>query len=130
MEVIGLRRLPGGLGMLTYRVTNEGDGQAWFNELHGSKDWMSFTYQAATDITLTDPAAGRRYLPGRLQVPREDEGVDFSCACTDVSGVRPSTEKFGPGQAREFWSLFELPAGAADLTVKIAGFRELRVPVR
>lgn len=130
MAVTGLRRLPGGLGLLTYRVTNEGDTEAWFNELHQARDWMSFKYQAATDVTLTDTAAARQYLPGRLQVPADDGGTDSYCACTDVSGVRLSTEKFGPGQGRDFWSLFELPAEAATLKVKIATFRDLQVPVQ
>lgn len=129
MAVNGLRRLPGGLGLLTYTVTNEGDGEAWFNELHQAEDWMSFKYQAATNVTLTDEAAGRQYLPGRLQVPTDD-GVDSYCACTDVSGVRLATEKFGPGQSRQFWDLFELPADASARTVRIAGFKELQVPVR
>ncbi|GGP08957.1 hypothetical protein GCM10012278_42660 [Nonomuraea glycinis] len=129
LAVNGLRRLPGGLGLLTYTVTNEGDGEAWFNELHLAKDWMSFKYQAASNITLTDETARRAYLPGRLQVPTGD-GVDSYCACTDVSGVRLATEKFGPGQSRRFWGLFELPADASARTVKIAGFKELQVPVR
>ncbi|MFD1500065.1 OmpA family protein [Streptosporangium lutulentum] len=130
MEVTGLRRIPGGLGLLTYRVTNEGDGEAWFNELHHAKDWVSFKYQAATNVTLTDVTAGRRYLPGRLQVPTDDGGVDSYCACTDVSGVRLGTEKFGPGQEREFWNLFALPADASTMKVKIASFRDLQVPVQ
>ncbi|MFC4123098.1 OmpA family protein [Nonomuraea zeae] len=130
MRVTGLRRLPGGLGLLTYRVKNAGDAEAWFNELHTARDWMSFKYQAATNITLTDPATRRQYLPGRLQVPADGGGADFYCACTDVSGVRLSTEKFGPGQEREFWSLFALPGDATALQVQIATFRELRVPVR
>jgi outer membrane protein OmpA-like peptidoglycan-associated protein len=130
MRVTGLRRLPGGLGLLTYRVKNEGDAEAWFNELHQARDWMSFKYQAASNITLTDAATRRRYLPGRLQVSADDGDTDSYCACTDVSGVRLSTEKFGPGQEREFWSLFALPDAATTLQVKIATFRELRVPVQ
>jgi outer membrane protein OmpA-like peptidoglycan-associated protein len=130
MAVNDLRRLPGGLGLLTYTVTNEGDSEAWFNELHQAEDWMSFKYQAATNVTLTDEAAGREYLPGRLQVPADDGGVDSYCACTDVSGVRLATEKFGPGRSRQFWALFELPADASARTVRIAGFKELQAPVR
>jgi hypothetical protein len=41
-----------------------------------------------------------------------------------------STEKFGPGQAKEFWDLFALPEDAAALNVKIADFRELEVPIQ
>ncbi|MEV4218259.1 OmpA family protein [Nonomuraea sp. NPDC049725] len=129
LEVTGLRRLPDGLGLLTYRVKNEGGAEAWYNELHRAKDWMSFKYQAATAVTLTDERGKRRYLPGRLQVPAENGGVDAYCACTDVSGVRLSSEKFGPGQEREFWGLFELPAATGELTVEIAGFGPLRVPL-
>ncbi|GIH60815.1 OmpA family protein [Microbispora siamensis] len=130
MEVTGLRGLPGGLGLLTYRIANEGDGEAWFNELHHARDWMSFRYQAATNVTLTDVKAGRRYLPGRFQVPADGGGIDSYCACSGLSGVRSSTEKFRPGQVREFWGLFALPEDSATLNVGIAGFRELRVPVR
>ncbi|WP_176993616.1 OmpA family protein [Nonomuraea jiangxiensis] len=129
MEVTGLRRLPGGLGLLTYRITNDGDREAWFNELHGARDWMSFKYRAAFNVTLTDVEAGRQYLPGRLQVPTGDD-IDSYCACTDLSGVRLSSPKFGPGEAKEFWDLFALPAGATALNVKIASFRELTVPVQ
>ncbi|MFI6735969.1 OmpA family protein [Nonomuraea sp. NPDC050451] len=125
MQVTGLRRLPGGLGLLTYRITNEGNAETWFNELHHSRDWMSFKYQAAFNVTLTDVAARRAYLPGRLQVSE-----DSYCACTDLSGVRLATEKFGPGEEKEFWGLFALPEGATSIQVKIGSFRDLRVPVR
>ncbi|MEO3876737.1 OmpA family protein [Nonomuraea sp. B12E4] len=130
MEVTGLRRLSGGLGLLTYRITNEGGAEAWYNELHHAPDWLSYKYQAASNVRLTDVAADRQYLPGRLQVPTDDGGVDSYCACTDVSGVRISTEKFGPGQAREFWGLFALTEGGSTMQVKIADFRELQVPVQ
>ncbi|MDR8414359.1 OmpA family protein [Nonomuraea sp. 3-1Str] len=128
MEITGLRKLPGGLGLLTYRITNQGAEEAWFNELHHAKDWMSFKYQAAFNVTLTDVEARRRYLPARLQVA-DGDSVDSYCACTDVSGVRLSTEKFGPGRQREFWSLFALPETAGTLKVKIADFADLQVPV-
>ncbi|MBB5078891.1 OmpA family protein [Nonomuraea endophytica] len=129
MEITGLRRLPGGLGLLTYTVANEGTAEAWFNDLHNGQDWQSYKYQAASAVVLTDQANRRRYLPGRLQVPTGDEAGSY-CACTDVSGVRLSTEKFGPGQKREFWGLFALPDSASALSVKIAGFRELQVPIQ
>ncbi|MFI9839869.1 OmpA family protein [Nonomuraea sp. NPDC051941] len=130
MKVTGLRRLTGGLGLLTYRVKNDGSAEAWFNELHQAQDWMSFKYRAAFNVRLTDVAARRRYLPGRLQVPAESGGVDAYCACTDVSGVRLSTTKFGPGAEKEFWGLFELPDSATTMRVKIGSFRDLQVPVR
>ena len=50
MEVTGLRRLPGGLGLLTYSITNEGSGEAWFNELHHAQDWVAYKYQAAINV--------------------------------------------------------------------------------
>ncbi|MEQ4722143.1 OmpA family protein [Nonomuraea sp. B19D2] len=130
MEITGLRRLPGGLGLLTYRIENQGAGEAWFNELHHARDWMSFKYQAASNVTLTDVAARRQYLPARLQVADDKGGFDSYCACTDVSGVRLNTEKFGPGQQREFWSLFALPEAATTLKVKIGSFRDLQVPIQ
>ncbi|MFD1938238.1 OmpA family protein [Nonomuraea mangrovi] len=129
LEITGLSRLPGGLGLLTYTITNQGSAETWYNDLHDAQDWESYKYQAASNVRLTDAAARRQYLPGRLEVPTDD-GVDFYCACTDVSGVRISTEKFAPGQTRVFWSLFALPDNARNLTVKIASFRDLDVPVR
>ncbi|NRQ33773.1 OmpA family protein [Nonomuraea sp. NN258] len=129
LEVTGLRRLPGGVGLLTYTVTNRGPEESWYNELHDAQDWEAYKYQAAGNVRLTDVAARRLYLPGRLQVPTDD-GVDSYCACTDVSGVRVSTEKFAPDQSRTFWSLFDLPDDARTLNVKIATFQELSVPVQ
>ncbi|NUW38639.1 OmpA family protein [Nonomuraea rhodomycinica] len=129
LRITGLRRLDGGMGLLTYTVTNDGSAEAWFNELHHAQDWESYKYQAAGDVRLTDVAGRRRYLPGRLQVPT-DGGVDSYCACTDVSGVRAGTEKFAPGQTREFWGLFALPETARTLDVRIASFRDLQVPIR
>ncbi|MBB5480752.1 OmpA family protein [Micromonospora parathelypteridis] len=128
LGVTGLRRLPGGLGLLTYKITNQGSAETWFNDLHHAQDWEAYKYQAATNIRLTDVAAHRQYLPGRLEVPTDD-GVDFYCACTDVSGVRINTEKFAPGQTREFWNLIALPDTPATLRVKIGLFRELDVPI-
>ncbi|MEV4075208.1 OmpA family protein [Nonomuraea fuscirosea] len=129
LEVTGLRRLPGGLGLLTYTITNEGAAETWFNDLHRTQDWEAYKYRAATNVRLTDVAARRQYLPGRLEVPTDD-GVDFHCACTDLSGVRLSTGKFAPGRAREFWNLFALPGTTETLKVKIGPFGDLQVPVR
>ncbi|NUP82354.1 MAG: OmpA family protein [Nonomuraea sp.] len=129
LEVTGLRRLAGGLGLLTYTIKNEGAAEVWYNDLHHAQDWESYKYQAAGNVRLTDVAARRRYLPGRLLVPTGN-GVDSYCACTDVSGVRLATEKFAPGQARDFWSLFALPDDATSLKVTIGStFPALRVPV-
>lgn len=130
MEVTGLRRLPGGLGLLTYKITNKGSSEAWFRDLHHAQDWEAYKYQAATNVRLTDLAARRQYRPGRLEVPTDD-GVDSYCACTAVSGVRINTEKFAPGQTREFWTLFALPDTADTLRrVKIGPFRDLNVPTQ
>lgn len=129
MEITGLRRLPGGVGVLTYTITNEGSAEAWFNDLGWGQDWQSYKYKAASNIRLTDVAARRQYLPGRLQVAT-DNGVDAYCACTETSGVRLGTEKFAPGQTREFWGLFALPDDAQSLKVKVATFRDLQVPIR
>ncbi|MEV4096094.1 OmpA family protein [Streptosporangium saharense] len=128
LEVTGLRRLPGGIGLLTYTITNEGSAETWYNDLHRAQDWETYRYQAASNVRLTDVGARRRYPPGRLQVPTSG-GVDDYCACTDVSGVRIGTEKFAPGQSRTFWSLFALPDDATTLTVGIASFGDLQVPV-
>ncbi|MFF5208629.1 OmpA family protein [Streptosporangium sp. NPDC000396] len=129
MKITGLRRLPGGIGLLTYTITNEGSAETTYNDLHHAQDWQSYKYQAASNVRLTDVAARRQYLPGRLEVPA-DGGVDYYCSCTDLSGVRIRTETFAPGQTREFYGLFALPDNATTLNVKIAGFRDLEVPVR
>lgn len=129
MEVTDLRRLPGGLGLLTYKITNQGSAETWFTDLHHAQDWEAYKYQAASNVRVTDVAARRQYLPGRLEVPTDD-GVNFYCACTDVSGVRISTEKFAPGQTREFWNLIALPDTPDALQVKIGPFRDLHVPIR
>ncbi|MET7704636.1 OmpA family protein [Micromonospora sp. NPDC005413] len=129
MQVTGLRRLPGGLGLLTYKITNDGSAETWFRDLHHAQDWEAYKYQAATNVRMTDVAAHRQYLPGRLEVPT-DNGVDFYCACTDVSGVRISTEKFAAGQTREFWNLFALPDTADTLKVTVGPFRDLHVPIQ
>ncbi|MBG6065946.1 OmpA family protein [Micromonospora ureilytica] len=128
MNVTGLRRLPAGLGLLTYTITNEGSSEAWFRELHHAQDWEAYKYQAATNVRLTDVTARRQYLPGRLEVPT-DNRTDFYCACTAVSGVRISTEKFAPGQTREFWNLFALP-DTTTINAKIGPFRDLHIPIR
>ncbi|MEW1845441.1 OmpA family protein [Nonomuraea angiospora] len=129
MEVSGLRRLPGGLGLLTYKITNQGSAETWFTDLHHAQDWEAYKYQAASNVRVTDVAARRQYLPGRLEAPTGN-GADFYCACTDVSGVRISTEKFAPGQSREFWTLFALPDTAGPLKVKIGPFRDLQIPIQ
>ncbi|MFE3450493.1 OmpA family protein [Nonomuraea sp. NPDC059194] len=128
LEITGLRRLPGGMGVLTYTITNKGSAEAWFHELNRD-DRNSYKYISATNVRLTDIAARRQYLAGRLQVVT-DNGVDAYCACTGLSGVRLSTGNFPPGQTREFWGLFALPDDAQSLKVKIATFRDLQVPVQ
>ncbi|MBB6352038.1 outer membrane protein OmpA-like peptidoglycan-associated protein [Nonomuraea muscovyensis] len=127
-EITGLRRLPGGLGVLTYRLTNRGEREAWHHRLNWSSEWMSYRYQAASNVRLTDQAERRQYLPGRIEVAGDDGPVTY-CACTEMAGVRLSTGKFAPGEAREFWSLFGLPATASRLTVKISDFPATEVAV-
>ncbi|WP_049556519.1 hypothetical protein [Nonomuraea sp. SBT364] len=55
----------------------------------------------------------------RLQVP-DGDGVDLHCTCTDTSGVRLFSSRFGPRQARDFWALFEL-ASPADRAARAVG---------
>ncbi|WP_197093730.1 OmpA family protein [Nonomuraea sp. SBT364] len=129
LRVTGLRRLPDGLGLLTYRIGNEGTEEVSIQELHQAQDWMSFNRRAAQNIVLTDAERGRLYRPGRLQVP-DGGDVDLYCACTDTSGVRLFSSRFGPRQARDLWALFELPPAAATMRVKVAAFDELEVPVQ
>ncbi|GAA2392916.1 hypothetical protein GCM10010404_57770 [Nonomuraea africana] len=128
LEVTGLRGLPGELAVLTYRVTNNGQEEAHYDELSDSSEWMSYRYRSASNVRLTDVAARREYLPGRIMVTVDDETHAY-CACSETSGVRLSAETFGPGQTREFWTLFALPSGAASLKVKVGDFAELRVAV-
>lgn len=126
VEVTGLRRLPGDLGVLTYRITHDGDAKAYFNELHHSTEWMSYKYQAASNVRLTDPVGRRQYLPGRILVATGDDTGAY-CACSDVSGVRLSAEQFEPGETKEFWGLYALPQNATALTAKIATFPPLTI---
>ncbi|NUR87913.1 MAG: OmpA family protein [Nonomuraea sp.] len=128
LEVTGLKRLPGDVGILTYRITNQGEKETWHHELSRSTEWMSYRYIAASNLRLTDVSARRQYLPGRVQVPR-DAKVDAYCACSEVSGVRLGTEKFGPDQTRDFWTLTALPPAAPSLSVKITTFPALQVPI-
>ncbi|GLW09534.1 hypothetical protein Misp01_46630 [Microtetraspora sp. NBRC 13810] len=128
LEVTGLRRLPGDLGVLTYTVTNAGDEAAWNHELHQSAEWLSYKYQAASNVRLTDEAAGRQYLPGRIMVTAGDD-TDAYCACSDLSGVRLSASKFDPGETKGFWTLFALPPAGSTVQVKIAQYPPLQVPV-
>ncbi|MEU4696517.1 OmpA family protein [Nonomuraea dietziae] len=128
LEVTGLRSLPGQLAVLSYRVTNNGDQEAHYNELSRSSEWMSYKYRSASNVRLTDVAARREYLPGRIMVTTDD-GTDAYCACSETAGVRLSAETFGPGQTREYWTLFALPSGAASLKLRVGDFPELRVAV-
>ncbi|WP_406317620.1 OmpA family protein [Streptosporangium sp. NBC_01639] len=128
VEVTGLRRLAGDLGVLTYKISNEGDAEAWNHELNWSADWMSYKYHAASNVRLTDAAARRQYLPGRILV-QTDDGTDTYCACTEMAGVRLSTGNIAPGRPKEFWSLFALPTGASSVQIKIAQYPPLRVAV-
>lgn len=128
LEVTGLRRLRGGLGLLTYTVTNEGSAETWYHDLAHGQNWEGLNARAAKNVRLTDAGAGRVYLPGRLQVPAGDR-VRHYCACTDLSGVRLSTAKYAPGQTRTFWSLFALPDDAQTFQVRIASFPSFDVPV-
>ncbi|GAA4227401.1 outer membrane protein OmpA-like peptidoglycan-associated protein [Streptosporangium album] len=129
LQAAGLRRLPGDLGVLTYEVTNDGDEEAWNHELNWSAEWLSYKYHAASNVRLTDVATRRLYLPGRI-LAQTDDGTDTYCACSGMAGVRLSAGKFAPGQTKEFWSLFALPAGVSETQVKIAEYPPLRVPVR
>lgn len=128
LEVTSFRRMPGDLGLLRYTITNRGDREAWYHDLNWADDWNAFKHHAATNIQVTDPAARRLYRPARVIVAEGEEPGTY-CACTNTSGVALSAMSFEPGETKEFWSLYALPAQADALTVKVATWRPLRVPL-
>lgn len=128
LNVTAFRRMPGDLGLLRYTITNRGDGEAWYHDLNWADDWNAFKYHAATNIQVTDPAARRLYRPARVIVAKGEEPGTY-CACTSTSGVALSATNFEPGETKEFWSLYALPPQAEALTVKVATWPALRVPL-
>ncbi|MEU6715661.1 OmpA family protein [Nonomuraea sp. NPDC046802] len=128
LEVTGLRRLTGDLGVLTYKVTNEGGETAWYRPLGRGAEWMAYKYLAASNVELTDQQAGRKYVPGHVIVGQEWREGEY-CACSDLAGARLGTTKFGPNVSKEFWGLFSLPSDGSSLTVKVATFSPLEVPI-
>ncbi|MEU7893882.1 hypothetical protein AB0B45_13565 [Nonomuraea sp. NPDC049152] len=87
----------------------------------------TFKYFGAGNVRLTDVAARRRYLPGRIMVTTDGD-TDAYCACSGTSGVRLGAESFEPGQTKEFWAMLALPSeSAAPLKARIGDFPEVRV---
>ncbi|MFI6316234.1 OmpA family protein [Nonomuraea sp. NPDC050556] len=128
LQVKTFQRMPGDLGLLRYTITNRGDGEAWYHDLNWAADWNAFKYHAATNIQVTDPAARRLYRPARVIVAKGEEPGTY-CACTSTSGVSLSATNFEAGETKEFWSLYALPPQADALTVKVATWPALRVPL-
>lgn len=126
LEVTGLTRMSHDLGVLRYRMTNNGnrEGTAEVSgiSVEDRDAWTEMEAHAASGVYLVDRAAGVRYPPARAL---SNERRDRYCLCTQTSGVRLGIEDYEPGESKEFWMVVELPADARSLTAQVGKFPPL-----
>ncbi|HEX6447175.1 MAG TPA: OmpA family protein [Streptosporangiales bacterium] len=125
VELTGLRRLTDDLGVLTYRITDEGDkdGQAPVSGIDVDDDaWLQLEAHGASGVFAVDAAEHLRYPAARFV---SQNGTKRYCACTQTSGVRLFTELYKPHQSKELWSLIELPGPTDTVDVEIGRFPKL-----
>ncbi|MEV0592329.1 OmpA family protein [Nonomuraea cavernae] len=127
VEVDPVRTIGGGLGVLTYRTTNNGIKSTWLHELSRKHERLpaSGRFGASSNVDLVDPATQTMYGPvgayGR-------QGDRLYCVCT--AGGTP-VEKHLAQETKEFWALIGVPEQATTVRVRIADFPPLAdIPIR
>ncbi|WP_131740034.1 OmpA family protein [Actinomadura roseirufa] len=128
-EALAVQPIGGDYGVLTYRVTNEGDARAEIPGLSRDDEWMKLRFIGAASASLVDPAARMRYPAARFLL-----GTGFRsalCLCTGTAGIRLGADILAPHTAREFWSVVKLPPGATSTSVDLGAFPRIAgVPIR
>ena len=131
LQVTSLRRLPGGLGLLTYTITNQGSAEAWFRETSTTlRTGRAYKCPAATNVRHD---RRRRPPPVPARPPRGPHRRRRGLLLRMHSSLRRPhhhREVRTRPETREFWNLFALPDTADTLNVKIGPFRDLNVPIQ
>lgn len=126
VELTGLRRLTDDLGVLTYRITDDGekDGQAPVSgiDVDDEDAWLQLEAHGASGVFAVDAAKHLRYPAARFV---SQHGTKRYCACTQTSGVRLFTELYKGHQSKQLWSLIELPSSTGTVDVEIGRFPKL-----
>lgn len=126
VELTGLRRLTDDLGVLTYRITDDGDkdGEAHVSgmDVDDGGAWLQLQAHGASGVFAVDTTQHLRYPAARFVT--QDRSKRY-CACSQTSGVRVFTELYEAHQSKELWSLIELPAETDTVDVAIGNFPKL-----
>lgn len=121
-----LRRVGGGLSLLTYALTNTGQRQVSLQSLNDDTDrtWLKFRFWAAANAELVD--GDRRIPPARYLLGTPAQGFSQLCLCTKTSGIATGADQFAPAQTKHFWALVQTPSG--PVTAEIADLPAAPVP--
>ncbi|GGO74982.1 OmpA family protein [Nonomuraea cavernae] len=126
VEADPVRTIGGGLGVLTYRTTNNGIKSTWLHELGRRHKGLpvSSRFGASSNVDLVDTATQTMYGPATAY---GDQGDRLYCVCT-ASGT--GVAKHLAQETKEFWALVGVPEQATTVRVRIADFPPLAdIPV-
>lgn len=121
-----LQPIGGGLGVLTYTVTNTNPKETWRHEMSHDEGWQRIRFNAAINVKLADGDRGIR--PARYTV-RDSSSRANLCLCSSTSGVWIGANNFDPNETKHFWALLQLPS-ATGTTAEIADLPAVPVSVQ
>ncbi|MEO3782436.1 OmpA family protein [Actinocorallia sp. B10E7] len=120
-----LRPIGGGLGVLTYTVTNTNPEETWRHEMSHDEGWQRIRFNAAINVELAD--GDHRIRPARYTV-RDSSSRANLCLCSSTSGVWIGANNFDPKETKHFWALLQLPS-APTTTAEIGDLPAVPVSV-
>jgi len=127
VETDPVRPIGGGLGVLTYRTTNNGIKSTWLHELGRRHKGVPVSGRlgASSNVDLVDTTTQTMYGPAAAY---GNQGDRLYCVCTAGFG---GAEKHLAQETKEFWALIGVPEQATTVRVRVADFPPLAdIPVR
>ncbi|WP_285701212.1 OmpA family protein [Actinomadura sp. NBRC 104412] len=124
-QVTGLKPLGNGLGLLTYRVTNNGTTAAAAGDLKYGEGWLNLVQFFANNAHVIDTTAGRRYQAATypIDVPGDNS---VACLCSPTAGTWAGEDSIQPRASLDYWAVVQLPTGTAPLSVQLGKFPRIQ----
>ncbi|TDD79613.1 OmpA family protein [Actinomadura darangshiensis] len=120
-QVTGVKPIGNGLGVLGYRLTNNGTTEASVSDLQYGDGWMNIVQFFANNVGVIDTSGKRRYQAATYptDVPGNNE---VACLCSPVAGTWAGEDRVPPQGGLDFWAVVQLPVNLSSFGVQLGKF--------
>lgn len=124
-QVTGVKPIGNGLGVLGYRLTNNGTTETSVSDLELGDGWMSVVQFFANNVNVIDTSGKRRYQAATYptDVPGNNE---VACLCSPSAGAWAGEDRVSPKGSLDFWAVVQLPADLSSFSVQLAKFPRIK----